>query len=221
MVSRHDTQAQQLAIDATTIKLGLHQAFAALEQAQAGWPTQTPGASPATAHTQPCPRKDCTHIRPCPLHDDAPVELTGTERNATTPDKATLELAQLKKALHTAHTEAQRAAQLIQRWAWNGLNDKQVAARLTAIDASIWCTNCTTYGRHEPREASHTECTFCRQFRRDYKTSPPKEIWDARDARNGRIDQTTILRILNQVKTRRKQEAAQRKKEQTANAQVA
>jgi len=202
--------------DITTIASWINPAIANLQQNQAGWPTSTPGAAPAEAHTTACAHPDCTHDRPCPTHDTEPVTLTPTERCAATHDPATADLDQLHTDLRQLATIAARAARIVTRWAHPGLNRTQIADQLAAIDAVIWCSNCTRYGRHEPREEDRTECTFCRQFRRDYKTAAPKEIWDARDARNGRIDQTTIQRILRQVKQRRQAESDARRAAQKA-----
>lgn len=190
-----DKRAQAITLDANTVKIGLIPAINALSDALAGWPTNTPGAAPATIVATVCGHPDCVRARPCPDHD-----------GGLAVDSARKQLEQLDRDLALAQTVLARLAGLVTKWAWGNLNDTQIAARLTAIDAGIWCKHCTQFGRHEPREAGHTECSFCRRFRSDYKQLPPKEIWDARDARNGRIDQTTILRILKQLKARRKQD---------------
>lgn len=211
MTTRQDQQAQQITIDATVIKLGLHAALHAIDEARAGWPTSTPGCSPITGIITECPHDDCANTRPCPTHDTAHVQLTATEQNAATHDQAGIDHDRIHADLNHAATTLARLANLVTKWAWGNLNDSQISARLTAIDASIWCKHCSRYGRHEPREETRQECTFCRQFAKDYKQPPPKEIWDARDARNGRLDQTTILRILKQVKARQAAEAKARK----------
>lgn len=213
---RIDQQTQQIILDATTIRVALTPALARLEDALAGWPTSTPGASPLTASVTECSHHDCANTRPCPDHDTTHIRLTATEQNASHPDKARNDRDRIITDINQAAIILARLANTISSWAFGNLNDQQIASRLTAIDASIWCSHCTQYGRHEPREQGRTECTFCRQFRQDYKQPPPAEIWAARDARNGRLDQTTILRLLKQVKERRALEAKRRKAEQKA-----
>lgn len=154
-----------------------------------------------------CPEDECEHVLPCPEHD----RLTATERLAAGTDPA--QAARDRLAGHVAQLahHAQAAAELCRRWGLAGLNSAQVADRLTAIDAGIWCSNCSRFGRHEPREEGRACCRFCAMFRRDHPQDPkwakvrkrtewpPLEIWEARDARNGRIDETTIKRILTRL----------------------
>lgn len=197
------TEAQQAVLAATVISTGLHAALANIDIALSGWPTSTPGAGPQESVVQPCKNVDCTHIRPCPVHEKDRVHLTPLEDAAINGDRAKRELDQLARDIHHLAVTAGRCARTITGWAHPGLNDTEIRKQLAAVDATIWCTNCSRYGRHEPRAEDRTECDFCARFRRDYKTACPKEIWDARDARGGRIDLTTIDRILKRVKTER------------------
>lgn len=184
----------------------------------AGWPTTTPGASPAEqGPVLECPRRDCNQSRPCPTHD-----------GGLTRDKVITELDQYLADLRTLAYHAERAARFTTFYGLPGLNEASVKKRLFTIDAAIWCENCSLYGRHEPRKADKTLCDFCdgfgeRRFRRangGIWQAPPKEIWDARDARNGRIDETTILRILRNLEADRRAKAAEIKARQRADKKV-
>lgn len=198
-------QTRQIYLDAYTLAGLIDDALHNLDLGLAGWPESTPGASPASP--QPpgeCHHRECSNTTPCPVHNpDAGQHLTATERLAGQPDKAARDLELLLDDIRKACHHAARAASIVARWQI-GVGDDTVKARLVAIDAEIWCQNCSRFGRHEPRKAGYLECDFCLGFRQQRKRPAPKEIWDARDARNGRLDETTITRILKQLDADRK-----------------
>lgn len=204
--------ARSLLVDAAIVAATIDAALPALERGLAGWPTSTPGAGPVeTAPLQPCRDADCTNVRPCPDHDDEPVELTATERTADQADPARHDLDRFERALRHAAVNLTIAARLSQSWAWGGMTATEVAGKLAAIDGDIWCTNCVRFGERNPKEETRTECSFCRQFRLDYKRAAPREIWAARNARGGRIDVGTIDRILARMKVEEKERKAAEK----------
>jgi len=190
-------------IDATTISTLATAALTSINNSLGGYPASTPGAAPAgpthpPTYNGPCQEPDCHHtVRPCPDHD-TPVTLTGPERMATSnPDPAATDLAQLTSDLAAANILLARAARIMVRWGIPTINDQTVTRRLAAIDEGIWCRNCTRHGQHNPRRDEHTECSFCGAYRTDYGLPASKAIWDARDARGGRIYVQDIERILD------------------------
>lgn len=210
--TRTAERARIALIDANVIAVTIDTALAAIDRGLAGWPTSTPGASPLeTPPATPCRDRDCTHLRPCPIHDEEAVELTAIERTANEGDKARRELEQLDEAVRLAAHHLGVAARISQSWAWEGLTQSAVSARLVAVDAGVWCSNCVKFGEHNPREENRTECKFCREFRRDFKRPAPKQIWDARNARGGRIDVGTIDRILKRLDAEQKARRAEQK----------
>lgn len=190
-------------IDATTISALASPALASIHNSTGGYPTSTPGAAPAGPSTPPtyngpCQEPGCEQLeRPCPDHD-TPVNLTGPERLASNkPDPAAADLARLAKDMAAANVLLARCARIVIRWGIPAINDQTVTQRLAAIDEGIWCRNCTRHGQHNPRREEHTECAFCAAFRADYGLPASKAIWDARDARGGRIYVQDIERILD------------------------
>jgi hypothetical protein len=213
------THTHQAMLSTTVVSTGLLAALANLDVALAGWPTSTPGAGPQeTLPTSPCRDEQCTHIRPCPIHDKDRDHLNILEQAALNGDSVRIDLADLERDIRAMAHHAARASRIVTRWAHRGLTDTEIRQQLVAVDASIWCKNCSRYGRHEPRAQDLTECDFCSRFRRDYKVACPREIWDARDARGGRIDLTTIDRILKRVKQERAEakKAAEKAKKRAA-----
>lgn len=190
-------------VDATTISALASTALASIHDSLGGYPASTPGAAPAGPAIMPtynglCQEPDCNEPnRPCPEHD-TPVTLTGPERLASArPDPAAADLARLAKDLAEANVLLARCARIMVRWGIPAVNDQTVSQRLAAIDEGIWCRNCTRHGQKNPREAEHVECWWCRGFRNDYGLPASKAIWDAKDARSGRMDVQTIERILD------------------------
>lgn len=247
--TRVSNQARTIHLNSTIYATCIDDALTNLDLGLAGWPETTPGASPpGTRPLTECRHKECSNTTPCPTHDTdpyatnygpaslkrddpthqlghAPAEkLTPTERLADQHDKAAVDLDALIEHARQANHHIEAAAAIAKRWAYTGINDTTVRARLVAIDSELWCASCSRYGRHEPRKEGRTECDFCAGFReRRFKRSsggiwqaPPKEIWDARDARNGRLDETTIIRILKRVEIDRKETAATARARQRA-----
>ena len=190
-------------VDATTISALATTALASINDSMGGYPTSTPGAAPASTsmppiYNGPCQEPGCEElVRPCPDHD-TPVTLTGPERMASTkPDPAAADLARLKKDLAAANVLLARCARIMVRWGLPAINDQTVAQRLAAIDEGIWCKNCTRHGQHNPRRENYVDCSFCGAFLADYGLPASRAIWDARDARGGRIYVQDIERILD------------------------
>lgn len=198
---------------------------------------------PECSQTSPCPTHDADE-HPDLYGATAVVDATGhvtgewghqpaenttaTERLAQSHDKASVDQAALIDAVAAAAHHMRIAAAIANRWAYGGVDATTVKARLVAIDSEIWCANCSRYGRHEPRKKDRSECDFCDGFReRRFKRStggiwqaPPKEIWDARDARNGSLDETTIIRILKRVEIDRREAAAAARAKQRAESEA-
>jgi hypothetical protein len=203
-------RARTILTDATIIATLINAALANLDLGLAGWPEQTPGASPTQAQGAiECSHPDCNESLPCDLHS-----------GGLPYDKASHDLEQLLEAIRQTAHHTRLAAAIVTRWGYAGLNEATVTQRLLTIDATIWCAHCSQFGRHEPRAKDQTECEWCATFRVRYKRPPPKIIWDARDARNGRLDETTITRLLKQVDTDRKAAQAANKARQRADAKV-
>lgn len=193
---RPNDQAREALLNTQLVVTELAVALSTLDVSLAGWPEQTPGAAPADPRgAQPCRNDDCTHIRPCPVHDDDPVKLTGPERNADQFDEARRDLGALLEHVRLLAHHARAAAVVTHRWAQTGVTKSTVADTLAAIDAEIWCSHCVQFGEHNPREEGRTLCRFCRSFKVDWKLLPSREIWSARNARGGRLDVATIMRL--------------------------
>lgn len=190
------------------------QALTAMTAALCGYPASTPGAAPASPsplpeYNGPCQerleveaatdvmlRVQCGHQRPCPEHDSA-LALTQPERLASTTDKAGNDLASFQAALRQAQQALSKAARIATRWGTPGLNESAVKDRLLVIDRDIWCSSCSRFGEHNPRRENGRRCEFCQVFHATYGREPHKAIFDARNARGGRLSVTDIERILN------------------------
>ena len=202
-MSRITDLARSNLIDASTVSALAVAALASIHDSLGGYPASTPGAAPAGPAIIPtynglCQEPGCEHlVRPCPEHD-TPVTLTGPERLASSKaDPAAADLARLAKDLAAANVLLARCARIMVRWGIPPVNDQSVSQRLAAIDEGIWCRNCTRHGQHNPRREEHTLCGFCGAFQADYGLPASKAIWDARDARGGRIYVQDIERILD------------------------
>jgi len=182
---RHTQLAHITYLNAHVVATHIDAAVTNMKQARGGYPTTSVGASPPSGTG--------------PHGDDSDVELTRTEANALTLDRAARDLAEFTRRLNTVATDLDRLAAIAERWAMPALDESTVKRRLAAVtaDAGLWCTNCTRHGRREPRIEGRTECRFCADFRRDYGLAPPKAIIDIRDARGGRINVQDIERILD------------------------
>lgn len=198
------TRARQCVSDATVLATLVDPALVALDRALAGWPEQTPGAAPAEARpAEPCHRNDCTHIRPCPVHDDDPVALTQPEALASQGDPARRALEQLDEHVRIAVHHLAAASMLAIEWGKAGVTSTEVADRLDAI----WCRNCLRHGKHEPRDGAHLDCADCRRFRARWKFDAPRAIIDAR-GRGRNLTEVDEKRILD--RDRREQAEADR-----------
>lgn len=215
MSSTTGDRARQAFTDMRVVTIEVDAAVQALEVGTAGYPTQTPGASPLEARPlEECPHPECDRWKPCEVHDPAAgVELTGPEALAGQGDVARQDLERLVEHVRQVAHHARAAAAITHRWAWSSPTESMVADALAAIDGDIWCQHCVRFGEHNPREEDRTLCSWCRQFERDWKRRPPREIWEARNARGGRLDVSTIERILKQVKRTESLDRSQAKAE--------
>ncbi len=184
--------------DRTTRSLELAHAIAELitpaltgiEQAQAGWPTQTPGAAAADAPiVAECPMPNCTNTRPCLDHD-----------GDLDTDRATDDHGKLDAHLRHAVSALAKAAAIVTFWGMPGISKTATAERLKAIAADVWCTNCRSHDINEPRAAQGTVCTYCRDFSSSWGEYPPFEILDAKARR--RLSEQDIKRTLRMVHDR-------------------
>lgn len=200
-MSRITDRARIALVDATTIATLIDTALRSMHDNLAGYPTSTPGAAPSTPGQPPtysgrCQENDCPHPRPCPDHD-GPIALTQPERLALIGNPAANDMEQLAADMALAATVLARAARIAVRWGMPPVNGETVTQRLATIDAGIWCNNCARHGQRNPRRDGKTECGFCASFRADYGLPASAAIWQARDARGGRIYVQDIERILD------------------------
>lgn len=215
-------QARQALLDARVLVVEIDAALRALDVGLAGWPAKTPGASPdVPAELVECGVGGCSNWRPCEDHSPK-VQMTGPEALADQGDQARRDLERLREHVRLVAHHARSAARLTHKWAWDAPNESMVRDALAAVDGDIWCEHCVRFGEHNPREEGRKLCSFCRRFERDWKRRPPREIWQARNARGGKIDITTIERVLARVKAeaeekrqRQKEESAKQRKEST------
>lgn len=172
-MSRTADQARTILTDATVLATSIDAALRTLADSRGGFPASTPGAGPASGHTDipdvsgPCQEADCDQTRPCPDHD-TPIRLTATEAGAITTDQATVDQTKLLEHMRLAAHHTARAATLATRWGNPSLTTTDVAKRLQDIDRAIWCHNCAKHGHNSPREHERTECSACREFRQTY-----------------------------------------------------
>lgn len=206
-------QARIALTNAQLVAIELSPALRALDVALAGWPEQTPGASaPEAQPAQPCRHQDCTHIRPCPVHEVdelAPVKLTGPERAAQNGDRARSDLERVLEHVRLMAHHARAAADITHLWAKGAISSSEVAAKLE----QMWCRNCLRFGKSEPRDGAHADCAECRRFRARWKFDAPRAIIDAR-GRGRNLTETDERRILDRDK--REQSEADRAAERRA-----
>lgn len=214
-MAAHD-QAQANLLNATTIASLLDPALQQLEIGLVGYPTSVPCAAPLEAGPLvECPHPDCAASRPCPKHDVL-VDLTPTERASLTRDVAAKDKALLLESVRKAVPLLRTAARISSKWGLPGVTDTTVAKSLAAIDAGIWCANCSRYGHKTPRAVDNTVCDFCKSFKLDWKEDAPAEVLETRVLRGGRIYESDIRRILAKLKEQRRVAAAARKAEEKA-----
>lgn len=178
-------QAEVIYTDATTIAAGIQSALRNLDTGKAGFKTGHDGTG----------------------EDPGSI----TERIALAPtDQARRDEAELHRALQAAMSACRHAAAITQRWATFAVGGQSLVDRVTAADAGIWCSNCSSMGHKNPKAPSATECEFCAQFRRDYKRNAPKDVLDLRSTK-GRIYVQDIDRILRRLDTEAKQDKKRKK----------
>lgn len=206
-------QARIAFTNAQLVAIEIDPALTALDIALAGWPEQTPGAAaPEAQPAQPCRHEDCTHIRPCPVHEVdelAPVKLTGPERGAQHGDRARADLERLLEHVRLMHHHARAAADITHLWALTAVTSAEVAQRLD----QIWCRNCLRHNVHNVRDEQHADCKACRSFRARHKMDAPKAIIDAR-GRGRNLTEADEKRIID--RDRREQSEADRAAERRA-----
>jgi len=151
-MSRTADQARTILTDATVLATYIDAALNALHDSRGGYPTQTPGSAPITAHSG--------------QGEDADIKLTAPEAGAANSDPATRDLQRIIEHIAKAHHHTARAATLAARWGNPALDDSAIARRLQDIDRSIWCHNCHKHGHANPRQEGRTECRDCADFRR-------------------------------------------------------
>lgn len=193
-------RADALLIDATTISALIEPAITAINVAAAGWPTSTPGADPATASKPNAIKYDS---------DGNPISdtYTATEKAALNRDPALIDLRAMEKAIKAANVQLRLAAILASKWANPGLNEHTIEKRLAAVDAGIWCDNCSKHGHKNPRRQDGRTCEFCAGFQSDWKQPAPKDVLDLRVTK-GRVYESDIRRILARVRDTRKDVAS-------------
>lgn len=210
---RPNDQARTALTNTQIVAIEIDAALIALDQALAGWPEQTPGASAVeAAPPRPCTHGECTHIRPCPVHeadDLAPVKLTGPERAAQQGDRARVDLDALLEHVRLLAHHARAAADITHLWSQAAVTSSEVAERLD----QIWCRNCLRHNVHNVRDENHADCKACRTFRARWKRDAPKAIIDAR-GRGRNLTELDEKRILD--RDRRERDEAEQAAERRA-----
>ena len=185
--------------DASTLAALIDPALVALDVAATGWPTSTPGADPRATVTPSGIRFD---------EDGNPISdtYTATESAALHRDPASADLKAMDKAIKAAAVQLRVAAILARNWAGPTYDASTLERRIAAIDAGIWCENCSRHGHKNVRRPDGKACEYCAGFNSDWKQMPPKDILDLRSAK-GRIYEADIRRILGRLRDDRKKTA--------------
>lgn len=190
-MSRTTTIARRvdaLVLDATTLAALIDPCLAALDIAQPGWPTSTPGADPKAT------------VAPRILQFDAngnPVDdkFTATESAALHRDPAKTDLLAIEKAIKAAAVQLRVAAILARKWSEPTIGGVDVQRRIAAIDDGIWCENCSKHGHKNVRRVNGRTCEYCATFQADWKQPAPKDVLDLKVTK-GRVYESDIRRIL-------------------------
>lgn len=153
--------------DATVTATLIDAAIVKLDLGIAGWPEQTPGASPASGGViAVCRDPECNATAPCATHDpDGATRLTATERLGTTNDTARRDLEVLQHAIRSAARAMAVAARITHRWGLDGVTDAEVKTGLAERLNELWCRNCAKAGISTVKRQGRDCCTFCDDFR--------------------------------------------------------
>lgn len=215
MTTRLAREARELYQHAYDLMISVDEAERRLDDSQAGWPTSTPGATPATAgppsagrcdeitgrhyDTHPASYTVCGNPLPCPDH---PTYATSIVERTAHNDRDRRLLDQLRREVHAALPPTKRAARIATANGTPRLDATTITPRLGEADTGIWCTNCVRHGYRNPRIEGEQYCSFCGDFRRywlrDDNGKPvdaPKDVLDLRSAKS-RLYETDITRIL-------------------------
>lgn len=195
-----NTRVDAIMLDATILTSLIHPAVAAIDQARAGFPSSTPGASPLPGSV----RTLAYDADGEPINDTYTV----TERAALNRDPAELDLKALNNAIRIASTQLRLAAILARKWATPTLGTAAVAERITAADDGIWCDNCAEHGhKNVRRPGGGRMCEFCAKFQSKWKQPAPKEVLDLKLLK-GRVYDADSRRILARLRDQRKEMAS-------------
>lgn len=200
-MSRTATNARVDAImlDATILTSLISPAIVAIDQARAGFPSSTPGASPLPGSIKTL-QYDADGN---PINDTYTV----TERAALNRDPAELDLKAMTEAIRTASIQLRLAALLARKWATPALGTSAVAERIVAIDGATWCENCAEHGHKNIKRPGGRMCEFCAGFQSKWKQPAPKEVLDLKLLK-GRVYDADARRILARLRDQRKEMAS-------------
>ncbi len=202
-MSRTTTIARRvdaIVLDATTLAALIDPALTALDIAQPGWPTSTPGADPKATVV---PRIIPTDADGNPIDDT----FTSTESAALHRDPAKTDLVAIEKAIKAAGVQLRLAAILARKWSEPAIGGADIQRRIAAIDEGIWCDNCSRHGHKNVRRQNGRTCEYCATFQANWKQPAPKDVLDLHATR-GRVYESDIRRILARVRDERKEVAS-------------
>lgn len=194
--------------EATLLAIDIDSAMRRLDQARAGYPSSTPGASTpaANTHAGALDQLILDDLDPDQYGHLSTTRTTPVESRAGHYDEATTDIAALRTAVIAAEKYTRIAKDIAHKWAIVRIDDTTVTTRLATIDA-IWCTNCAQHGFSNPRREGGAVCDYCAGFKSDhaqYRCYPPKrilEIWTTR----GKVSPTDVHRIMRELKASAKQ----------------
>ena len=122
--------------------------FGNLHRGLAGFPTSTPGASPANTHPE--------------VDEGGVVPYTSVERGALTRDPARVDLDRVHRLIDQLHVVAPPLFSLARQW---GFDPAQPELDLSG-DTGDWCTSCLRIEKCNPRDPSRYahHCRWCGDF---------------------------------------------------------
>ena len=197
--SNTNARVDAIMLDATILTSLIRPAIVAIDQARAGFPSSTPGASPLPGSVRTLTYDGDGN----PINDTYTV----TEQAALNRDPAELDLKALNQAIRTASTQLRLAALLARKWATPALGTSAVAERITSIDAATWCENCAEHGHKHVRRTGVRLCEYCATFQAKWKQPAPKEVLDLKLLK-GRVYDADARRILARLRDQRKDMAS-------------